>query len=200
MKLVQSTELHQELFLSTELQQGIAILQMSAADLTEHVKQCIEENPFLDDDNREWPQHMQPANGSERPINIDTGSEPRDIPPADVRTSNQSDKDFTDFLAQEDTLADSLIKQLHLSVGSSTDLRIGEFIIDSLDENGYLRISVEEAAYILGADATEVSRVLRIVQHMDPVGIGARNLSECLAIQLEARNALKGPVRKTLEG
>lgn len=200
MKLAQSTELHQELFLSTELQQGIAILQMSAVDLTEHVKQCIEENPFLDDDNREWPQHMQSANGSERPISIDTDSEPRDIPPADARTPNQPDKDFTDFLAQEDTLADSLIKQLHLLVGSSTGLRIGEFIIDSLDENGYLRISVEEAAYILGADAAEVSRVLRIVQHMDPVGIGARNLSECLAIQLEARNALKGPVRKILEG
>lgn len=200
MELVQNTELRQELFLSTELQQGIAILQMSAVDLAEHVKQCIEENPFLDDDNREWLQHTQPANESERSISVDVTSDPTSMTPADGRSANQSDKDFTDFLTQEDTLTESLVKQLHLSTSSPTDLRIGEFIIDSLDDNGYLRISVEEIAHILGVDTAEVSRALYIVQRMEPAGIAARNLSECLAIQLKARNALKGPARKILEG
>ena len=200
MELVQNTELRQELFLSTELQQGIAILQMSAVDLAEHVKQCIEENPFLDDDNRECLQHTQPANESERPISVDATSDPTNMTPENSRSENQSDKDSTDFLTQEDTLTESLVKQLHLSTSSPTDLRIGEFIINSLDDNGYLRISVEEVARIFGVDTAEVSHTLCIVQHMEPPGIAARNLSECLAIQLKARNALEGPVRKILEG
>lgn len=200
MELVQNTELRQELFLSTELQQGIAILQMSAVDLAEHVKQCVEENPFLDDDNREWLQHTQPANESERSISVDAASDSIDMTPAGGRSANQSDKDFTDFLTQEDTLTESLVKQLHLSTSSPADLRIGEFIIDSLDDNGYLRISVEEVAHILDVDVANVSRALCIVQRMEPAGIAARNLSECLAIQLKARNALEGPARKILEG
>ena len=200
MELVQSTELRQELFLSTELQQGIAILQMSAIDLSEHVKQCVEENPFLDDSDWEWPQHTQPASEFKQTISVNTASESMSSAPEGGKSANRSDKDFADFLAQEDTLADSLVEQLHLSTRSPAELRIGEFIIDSLDENGYLRISVEEVAHILGFDVAEASCALRIVQHMEPAGIAARNLSECLAIQLEARGALEGPVRKILEG
>lgn len=57
MDLTQHVELRQELHLTTELRQGIQIMQMSALDLSEHVQQCVEENPFLDDGDWDWPQH-----------------------------------------------------------------------------------------------------------------------------------------------
>ena len=61
MHLSQHIEQRQELHLTTELRQGISILQMSATELAEHVKQQVGENPFLDDDDWEWPKHPQMA-------------------------------------------------------------------------------------------------------------------------------------------
>lgn len=200
MELIQSTELRQELHLTVELQQGVSILQMSASDLTEHVKQCIEENPFLDDSDWAWPRHPKTVGEFTSTVSVDALSKPRGSSlRADDRAERSSDE-FSDFLAQEDSLADDLLEQLHLLTGSLTERAIGEFIIDSLDENGYLRISVEDIARILDVDAGQVLHVLRRIQHLEPVGIAARNLSECLAVQLEARGELSGPVLKILEG
>lgn len=200
MELTQRTELRQELFLSTELQQGIAILQMSASDLSQHVKQCAEENPFFDDTDQEWPQHVKPSSEYKPSISVDATLESMDGALENGGYANRSDRDFADFLAQKGTLADSLIEQLHLATDSPSEQSIGEFIIDSLDDNGYLCISTDEIANMLGVDESDVLRVLDIVQHMEPAGIAARNLTECLAIQLEVRKALIGPVKKILEG
>ncbi|HCX13699.1 MAG TPA: RNA polymerase sigma-54 factor [Rhodospirillaceae bacterium] len=96
----------------------------------------------------------------------------------------------------EQTLADTpdlrshLIQQLNLAVNAPVDRFIGMYLIDQLDESGYLQIGVEEAASQLGADTSEVARILGLLQGFDPSGIFARNLKECLELQLIDRNRL----------
>ena len=196
MELIQSTEIRQELHLNIELQQGISILGMSASDLTEHVKQCVEENPFLDDNDLSWPQHPKSEEEFKSTISIERFQRRG----ASSQDGERAEDEPFDQFSQESSLAEDLLGQFRLLTDSEVERNIGEFIIDSLDENGYLRISVEDIARILGVDANQTLRVLRRIQHLEPIGVGSRNLSECLAIQLEARGELSGPALKILEG
>lgn len=77
--------------------------------------------------------------------------------------------------------------QLGVSVKTNKEKRIGEFIIESLDNKGYLSCSVQDISLLLNEDVVEVERVLRLIQTFDPIGVGARNLSECLMIQLKEK-------------
>ncbi len=92
------------------------------------------------------------------------------------------------YVAAQTSLADHLGGQLALAVGDPTDRIIGRAIIDSIDENGYLRESAEDIAGRLGAAQTRVERLIGVVQTFDPSGVGGRDLAECLAIQLRERD------------
>jgi len=85
------------------------------------------------------------------------------------------------------SLKDHLMIQLGVSVKTNKEKRIGEFIIESLDRKGYLGCSLQDISLLLNEDIIEVERILRLIQTFDPVGVGARNLSECLMIQLKER-------------
>jgi len=80
--------------------------------------------------------------------------------------------------------------QLRLAFISKTELKIGEFLIGNLDKNGYLAITVDEVAKLLKVSRRDVEDTLKIIQTFDPPGVGARNLIECLLIQVE-QTALK---------
>ncbi|MGZ5148261.1 MAG: RNA polymerase factor sigma-54, partial [Burkholderiales bacterium] len=81
-----------------------------------------------------------------------------------------------------------LIQQLNLSVSDAADRFIAMYLIDQLDESGYMLISMAEAAEQLGTEPERVENVLKTLQRFDPPGIFARNLKECLRLQLEDRN------------
>jgi RNA polymerase sigma-54 factor len=87
----------------------------------------------------------------------------------------------------KETLEENLLNQLHMQKLDEQQVMIGEYIIWNINEDGYLSCSVDLIAQNLGVAVEEVERVLHIIQHFDPVGIGARNLQECLLIQLEER-------------
>ncbi len=89
-----------------------------------------------------------------------------------------------DFTAQPTTLRDHLRQQLHIAVSGADRKLIGDHLIDLIDDAGYLRGSVEDIAERLGADPRAVEEVLGAIHTFDPAGVGARCLSECLAIQL----------------
>ncbi len=91
-------------------------------------------------------------------------------------------------LASEATLHDHLTEQLNLAVHDPADRLIGAYLVGMADDRGYLAGDVESVAESLGAAPAEVERVLAIVQDFDPPGIMARNLKECLALQLRDRN------------
>ena len=103
------------------------------------------------------------------------------------------------FVAEEKTLADHLSDQLGLAVTDPVARLIGRALIDEIDEAGYLRTDVEAVATRLGASLEQVEDTLRLIQSFEPAGIGARNLAECLAIQLAELNRLDPAMAILLE-
>ncbi|URD37375.1 RNA polymerase factor sigma-54 [Methylobacterium tardum] len=96
--------------------------------------------------------------------------------------------DFEASLTAETSLRDHLASQLELATRDPAERLIGGFLIDAVDEAGYLREGIDGVAERLGADPALVTRVLSLVQTFDPPGIAARDLAECLAIQLRERD------------
>lgn len=96
--------------------------------------------------------------------------------------------ELDDFVAAQTTLRDHLSAQVPFSLTSPIDRLIAGHLIDQLDESGYLPADLAETAVRLGKPLTDVERVLDTLQQLDPPGVFARTLSECLAIQLRARD------------
>jgi len=96
-------------------------------------------------------------------------------------------RDFEDYIPARETLRDNLLWQARLLPVDEHCRKIVEYIIDSLDEDGYLRVPLEEIASETGAELADVERALACVQSLEPAGIGARSLAECLEIQLRQR-------------
>ena len=117
------------------------------------------------------------------------GSEGRaysyDDSPADSRNRGADDEDFDPLtrVASEQTLAEKLLMDMGAALPEE-DMPIAEYLVGSLDEKGYLSIKIEDVAYEMDVPIDKVRAVLRVLQAQEPVGIGARNLRECLALQI----------------
>jgi len=135
------------------------------------------ENEFPDD-------ASQPASRA----GADAPSAPSDW--ASVGGGGREDGDYNleAFVSAERTLADHLAEQLALTIADPARRMIGQYLIDMVDEAGYLTGDLAQVSEKLGAPPAEVEAVLAIVQGFDPPGVCARNLTECLAIQLKERN------------
>jgi RNA polymerase sigma-54 factor len=176
------------------------ILQMSAMELQQQIIQEIGENPAL-----EQPEEY-PCNRCEIP-----GPQCAECPyyraqmlaavpnrdPEDHRlqsfdgAARDDDLDPIALIEDKPTLADHLIWQLR-AAAPPEDHAIGEYLIANIDPNGYLGCTTAEAAADLRVPEEEVERVLRILQGLDPVGVGARSLQECLLLQIQALIAEPG--------
>ncbi|TXJ30549.1 MAG: RNA polymerase factor sigma-54 [Afipia sp.] len=102
--------------------------------------------------------------------------------------SNDDDYNLEAFVAAETTLSDHLAEQLAVAFADPVRRMIGQYLIDLVDEAGYLPADLGEAHEKLGTSRDEVEAVLSVLQKFDPPGVCARNLSECLAIQLRERD------------
>ena len=118
------------------------------------------------------------------------------VAPSRLPVSSE-DYNLEAFVAGEKSLADHLSDQLGLTVDDPRDRLIGFALINEIDEAGYIRADLEGISERLGAPITDVERVLAVVQSFEPTGVGARNLPECLAIQLRERDRLD-PAMTTL--
>jgi RNA polymerase sigma-54 factor len=109
---------------------------------------------------------------------------------ASVGSGGREDSDYNleAFVSAERTLTDHLAEQLSLAVTDPARRMIGQHLIDMVDDAGYLQGDLSGVAEKLGADPAEVEAVLAILQAFEPAGVCARNLTECLAIQLKERN------------
>ena len=102
--------------------------------------------------------------------------------------NEESREDFVERVpVAKQSFAEYLMSQLRLATEDEQTRRIGEYIIGSLDDSGYLTCSLKEVADTFSVEEPEVERVLKIIQTFDPIGVGARDLKECLLIQLEAK-------------
>ena len=113
--------------------------------------------------------------------------------------SSNEDYNLEAFVSAETTLADHLSRQMTLAVTDPVERIIGQHLIDLVDEAGYVRGELPSIAEKLGAPVTEVEKVLGILQAFDPPGVCARDLSECLAIQLRERDRYDPAMRALIE-
>jgi RNA polymerase sigma-54 factor len=146
------------------------------------------ENEFPDDSS-----HSAQRTGADQPVG------PSDW--ASVGTGGREDGDYNleSFVSAAPTLADHLAEQLALAVMDPVRRMIGQFLIDMVDEAGYLAGDLSTVAEKLGAPIAEVEAVLAIVQAFDPPGVCARNLTECLSIQLREQDRFD-PAMQALVG
>lgn len=188
----------QKLIMTPELRQAIQILQYNNVELMEFIDKQLEVNPFLESvENKN--QESSSNDGSDHEDNYEKTDKNDEIDWKEIteryddlsykayEKHNDSDEkqSFESYTSRKMSLKDHLMIQLGVSVKSNREKRIGEFIIESLDNKGYLGCSIQDISLLLNEDVVEVERVLRLIQTFDPVGVGARNLSECLMIQLK---------------
>ncbi|RHQ97597.1 RNA polymerase factor sigma-54 [Peptoclostridium sp. AF21-18] len=168
----------QRLILTTQLKQSLAILNMSRLEVEEEIRKESESNPLLEAEKNEegidWEKYIKHMES----INIRQDKN-------DAPYSSENAVDFENMIRSTSNLYDYLIDELKYFKLTFEEKRICKYIIDSLDEDGYLRINDKEIYDELRVDASLFRRCLDIVQQLDPPGIGARNISECLILQLE---------------
>ena len=190
MQLEQRQTLSQKLVLTQTMRQSLDCLQLSAPELAEYVQEVALSNPLLDVQSptyyeTELPSEAAPA---ER--------EPLEVREADswrgVTSSGMEDvQDFTAFLTREKTFRDHLTEQIgQMKLVDDELLRLCRFLIDCLDERGYLDCPLEELSREFDIPLFSLEQALFAVQMLDPPGVGARNLSECLTLQLAQNRSL----------
>ena len=135
----------------------------------------------------------QPATSSEAPLGYsEWGSTP-------AARSSDDDYNLEAFASAERTLSDHLAEQSALAITDPAQRMIGQYLIDMVDEAGYLTGDLATVAEKLGTSVAEVEAVLTVLQTFDPVGICARSLTECLAIQLKERDRFDPAMRALIE-
>lgn len=182
--------------MTPQLRQAIRLLQLSTVELDAELVTAVESNPLLDwTDTAENPAPDDaPVAGSDDLIAPTSDEEPwgsTDGEPWYERVG-PSDRDEDNLaaeqVAEDETLHDHLLWQLHLGHLSPRDRQIAVSLIEAIDDDGYLREPLEAIAASLApeivAGENEILTVLHQVQQFDPVGVGARTLGECLRLQL----------------
>ena len=191
--LKQGLELKQTQKLSPLQIQTIKLIETPFIELEQSVRNEFDNNPVLDD---EAPAEDDTPEENDKPKDVSIDEIKDDNIPAYRLQVNNWGKDerpqYNTFSVKE-SFTQSLQEQLGFKDLPQHERAVAEFIIGSLDEDGYLRRDIEslvdDLAFRAGieTDADEVLRMLRIIQEFDPVGVGARDLRECLLLQLRAK-------------
>ncbi|MGN0719652.1 MAG: RNA polymerase factor sigma-54 [Anaerovoracaceae bacterium] len=198
----------QKLTMTPELIQAIQILQFNTQELDEFVQDELMQNPVLEFDKTYDEKNRDEVSKSEEmdakaceQADIDLREKVKEAEYDDIsykqwEYSRDKDEDysFEQFVSKEETLEDSLLLQLTFSSLKGEDLKIGRFLVEAIDDNGYLTVTTEEVAKVFQVETEKVEEVLDVIQTFEPSGVGARDLKECLIIQLAARGLLEDTV------
>lgn len=198
----------QQLVMTPKLQQALKLLQMPAIELQQMLKQEIMENPLLeeiDDIEEAREENEEPDNQPAEPDarNDEDESKMSEGEAGDERIdwdeylqtgfeigglADETQEEFFEKVpVAKRSFTDQLISQLRIVTDDKMTIAIGDYLIGSLDESGYLTCELEEVAQTFDISVEEVEKVLKIIQTFDPPGVGARNLQESLLIQLSFR-------------
>ena len=182
-------EQSQKLIMTPELRQAIQMLQYTSLELNNYIKQEMEMNPLLewekpveevqevadteiksDETEIDWKEYLEKYDDISYKVEVD---------------KNRKHYSFEDYTSYGETLKDYLIEQLNMINIDASDYKTGEYIIQNIDNNGYLIANIEEMAEQLKRSTEEVESMIFVIQAFEPYGVGARNLKECLLIQLK---------------
>lgn len=182
----------QKLVMTPELRQAITILQLSTLELSEYIEKELLENPLLDISEESFKNEELDKREEEKDVDdIDWEEYFQDWEGSKRTTVSREKKEeavqYENFVPSTPSLQEHLMIQLHLSPISKTASKIGEYLIGNMDKNGYLTIDTSDVATLLRVSKRDVEDVLEYIQTFDPVGVGARDLTECLLIQVRQR-------------
>jgi RNA polymerase sigma-54 factor len=212
MKSALGLRLGQSLTMTPALQQAIRLLQLSSLDLQQEIEQALDSNILLERDEVEGAPEPEgppeaPASSdsdevnpvelredgdvpAEMPVDADWGDLYDDLPASGKGSDDPELRDYLEAnLRGSQSLHDHLVEQARVGPFSYREADIAEHLIDAINEDGYIDEWPELAARIqseLNCSAEELEDVLRKVQDLDPTGVGARSLEECLRLQMEA--------------
>ncbi|MDF2657029.1 MAG: rpoN [Bacillota bacterium] len=192
-------EQSQKLVMTPELIQAIQILQFNTQELDSYVEEQLLTNPILEitasapQESEKSTEEFQTKNEefpSKDNNEFDWAEHFKEKEYDDISykqweyNAEKSEYTYEQFVSSEITLTEHLMFQLQFAPIKQSCRAIGRYMIESLDENGYMTLTVEEIAKEFGVEAEKVSIVLEAIQNFEPAGVGARNLKECLLIQL----------------
>jgi len=203
-------KLSQKLIMTPSLQQAIKLLQLSKLELQEVLNQELLENPLLDESAEETKQEEAESEAQETKTQTEEEAKAAEPPKEKEKDSFEEidyDAYFQDYieygynprgmgeeheefpientLTRPPNLTDHLTWQLNMSDASPRIKEVGQFIIGNIDEDGYLRASTEEIMSAGPYEQREVDEAIGVIQSLDPIGVGARDLRECLLLQLQ---------------
>jgi len=196
----------QKLVITPELQQALKILQFSAVELNQYVQNEMEQNPLLEI-KEDGVEGIRPEGSyllqREEPVDWkeyfkDNNSYYDNDTQNAVYQMDERDYSYENMIPQKTSLQEYLLFQLDVMDIPELDKKIGTFIIESLDDNGYLSLSKHEIAEILNVPRDKITKILKIIQGFDPPGVGARSLRECLLIQLKQRGEVSAVVKNVV--
>jgi RNA polymerase sigma-54 factor len=180
--------------LSPQQIQMIKLLELPALQLEQRIKQEIEENPVLDEEAETKNDETEEGDDNKKEISIDEYLQD-DVPSYKSYVNNYSKEDSvsrTLNVADRLTFHEYLDEQLGYKPLSDRQRTLADYLVGSLDDDGYLRRELEfiadDIAFSTGIETNEdeLEQVLKIIQELEPVGVGARNLQECLLLQIQA--------------
>jgi RNA polymerase sigma-54 factor len=179
--------LRQHLTLTPQVQQALRLLQMSAMEFAQEMDEALSNNPFLEEN----PDGPAPALTEKGGSTVEEVVLAPDGPPSSGDRERSDQDDWGSAAdAQQPTLQEHLREQLRMSRIGERDRALAEMVVDSLDEDGYFKATFEELAALLPKEhdvlPEEFAAALKLVQSLDPAGIAARTLEECLCLQLQA--------------
>jgi RNA polymerase sigma-54 factor len=212
LEIRQQLKMSQQLVMTPQLQQAIKLLQLSRLELVDLVRQELEENPILEEtsdqaldeeDGLPEGERSDDSIGEELPVQDsipEVSGESEGLADIDWQSylegysiggttadNYEEDEDrpsYESLLTKGTSLAEHLLWQLGLSRIHPRDCHIATELIGNIDEDGYLKVPLEEISEAVSANVNDVERILGLVQKFDPAGVGARSLQECLLIQV----------------
>jgi RNA polymerase sigma-54 factor len=209
----------QQLVMTPQLQQAIRLLQLSNLELGVFVENELERNPLLEREEiareaaqaEDKPRQKAGAGDDGKPgarngESVVPGREHlgdrtgwASVRPSTHNGDGSEGANLEEFVAASRSLADHLTEQLHLTVTDPAERLIGAHLIHMVDESGYLPGSLDDVAARLGAPQSLVAKVLTTLQGFDPPGVFARDLAECLALQLKDANRYDPQIARLLD-
>jgi RNA polymerase sigma-54 factor len=189
------------------MQQALRLLQISSLELTQEIEQALVMNPFLEQGAESLADQPQAPSGEGASVNApeqadaptaesaqpetDPWTGPEELMGGGTRASRGDDGEDSDWAGRSEaptTLSDHLRSQLLISQIEERDRILAQFMIEALDEDGYLRADLDELAALITPEydvrTEELTAMLRLLQTLEPAGVGARSLQECLLLQL----------------
>ena len=218
-------EQSQKLVMTPELIQAIQILQFNTQELDSYVQEQLLANPVLEQAHGDAPEN--PGRDSSENSTAERQEEPlmdkresassrkdddfdwkeyiKDRQYDDIsyrqwedRNGEEKENAYEQYTSSDLTLPEHLLFQLQLAYSKKACLKVGKYIIESLDENGYMTSTIQEIAKATDAPEDKVEEVLEVIHGFDPIGVGARNLAECLIIQLRQTGQLTDIFEKVI--